>query len=1292
MDPISAPTVNGIIKKAICSLVVTIGRKVSNSLFRLSDVEEFILLSTDLEAVIKEEITLENIHDIVNSDAVAQFFRTGEVSDIVRRIYDTNILPDFESENLEDLRLEFSYLFSRHLESEKKEELLALGSQIFNVLTKACNRVLSEAVWNDKSLPAQGMLSSYNARVSHEEHMSLHKDFNSNFHKIDEKLEFMQHTISEELLDDEYKAQLEPIREKLKSKNPTEVLESVQKLEKRIWDKSSSNVKYNLLNLKASANLSLNKHKEAGKLFLEARQYNSEDEKAVVNASFGYLLLEEKSKARELALKILEKNPTNAHAYSILIQTGSDEDVEKIPPYIEENQDVAYALGFYYYKKENLYEAKKWLEISIKNETENILKIRPFLASILIDITLLDPKTIPEIQLDPIHREELEKAVDLLTFAWDSISDKNLKVLHIDWLVKRAIAKCLLSDIKGAETDINCAYELDSSDPKLLHFKALVDFEQGEFEKVVSLFEGKLSTETEVGSLILYFEALRKLGRVANAIMELNEFLDQNPHFENKNNLEELLVYSYLDSGRYDEAQELAESMLKEDPVDIQKIISLARVMRKLGDKDSSTFLLKEAKNKISDSSKFPDLMALANEFLRAELFEESCEVYEAFVDTSQLTELTHRMVEAYYRYGDLEKTLEICKSLRKRFGPIVHITQIEIAIYDEINCLEEEKRVLEEYTEHFPENFDMKLNLALLNYKCTNFDEVDRFLKTPFDVNSLSIESCINLAFLLNERGFFQKAVEALYELRRNNFDNEKVHSAYIKLILLSGEKENEEFLHPKKVGINSAVIIEDPTGKKRNYIIEDRKDADTQKGELKPDNNLAVRLLGKNKGDKVIFKTPVSEEVFEIKEVKSKYIHASQESSSLFNNQFPENQELFQISISKKGDEGISPEGLEKIKEMARLNFEREKKIRKLYTDKKIPIGSIANLYHRSIFDIWCAFTKNSQLGVYCSTGYNEIKKSLEHIKTEPQLIIDPLSILTVVSLDIMEMIKNHFGKLGVAQSTVDLFQQIVIEQNRMNSRSRSILVYHDNNVFMQEVSEESKQKETEKLNSVLKFIHKNCEILPCNRALYLNSKKKIEYNENIGRAFIDTILIAGEKGNVLYSEEKTIRDIAKREFETNGIWTQALLTYCLDNGVIEKDLYNEKTIQLISLNYYHTSINSEILLEAAKKAKWKLAFPFTQTLKVIEGKNCDENSALKLSLDFICSIKKEHIPIEDFNLLFMNTLNLLVEGRWAPSMINKLKIEVTKTFDLFSLKDKIEILELIEVWEMIYYKQVL
>lgn len=64
------------------------------------------------------------------------------------------------------------------------------------------------------------------------------------------------------------------------------------------------------------------------------------------------------------------------------------------------------------------------------------------------------------------------------------------------------------------------------------------------------------------------------------------------------------------------------------------------------------------------------------------------------------------------------------------------------------------------------------------------------------------------------------------------------------------------------------------------------------------------------------------------------------------------------------------------------------------------------------------------------------------------------------------------------------------------------------------------------------------------------------------------------------------------------------------------------------------------------------------------------------------------REKIPTEDFYVLFMHTLNVIVEVIWSTPVINKLKMMIMYKFGKFTLGERIKILELIEIWKMIYY----
>src|SRR5581483_3373401 len=88
----------------------------------------------------------------------------------------------------------------------------------------------------------------------------------------------------------EYKAGLDYSRDLINNLNPKQALEYLEKSKDRIWSNADSLVKFRLLTNIGSAKLAINQEKEAAKLFIEALQYNPGDEKALCNASLGYLL------------------------------------------------------------------------------------------------------------------------------------------------------------------------------------------------------------------------------------------------------------------------------------------------------------------------------------------------------------------------------------------------------------------------------------------------------------------------------------------------------------------------------------------------------------------------------------------------------------------------------------------------------------------------------------------------------------------------------------------------------------------------------------------------------------------------------------------------------------------------------------------------------------------------------------------------------------------------------------------------------------------------------------------
>ena len=613
--------------------------------------------------------------------------------------------------------------------------------------------------------------------------------------------------LSKEILNKEYQAELDQIRVLRKENNPTVALKALQNLKDRIWLSAAPDVRYRILTSEGGANLHLKKYREAGKLLIEALHYNPYEEKAIENAAFGYLLLGELPKARELALEVLEKNSISSRAYSIIIQaTSNDAEIEKIisniPDFVKKTQDVAYVIGNHAINKRDLNKAKEWLEIAIENEIEDTSDIKGLLGSVLLDIVLTDSTTLHGYQLNKCQIDLLKKSVELCTSSWESFYDPELQKLHVQWLITRGVATRLLGDSERCEKDIESAFSLYPSNPIVIYFKALLNLENGESEKAKILFKDILWLKETPEAPLLYIESLRRLKKIDEAIEEINTFLKRDLSSEKKEAFEKILISIYIDIEDYNKAQKIAESRIKEDPTNIQKIVDASRVMRKSGKTNEAISFLNKTKNSLCESSHVQHLMELADEYFNLELFDEAGLFYEKFVDTNQNTNLTHKIVEAYYRCGEIGKALEICKSLRLKYGPIPHISQIELSIYHEIGDLSEAKMVCQEYITQFPDDFDMKLNLAIVNLRLNILNEVDEFLKLSIDIDPLSFETGINLANLFFERGLVQKSIEILYEIRRKFFMNAQSHLSYIWAVL---NIEDEEWLHPTIIGVDT-------------------------------------------------------------------------------------------------------------------------------------------------------------------------------------------------------------------------------------------------------------------------------------------------------------------------------------------------------------------------------------------------------------------------------------------------------------------------------------------------------
>lgn len=171
------------------------------------------------------------------------------------------------------------------------------------------------------------------------------------------------------------------------------------------------------------------------------------------------------------------------------------------------------------------------------------------------------------------------------------------------------------------------------------------------------------------------------------------------------------------------------------------------------------------------------------------------------------------------------------------------------------------------------------------------------------------------------------------------------------------------------------------------------------------------------------------------------------------------------------------------------------------------------------------------------------------------------------------------------------------------------------------------------------------------------------------------------------MLYSDDMLLRHVAGSddwfgkyfkgtEFNFDGVWTQTVLMHCLKNGFLDKDSYSKMIVKLVCSHYYFTSIDADVLIEAARQSNWIPSEPF-KTVSEMLKKTHDENSTINISIDFFFKLWKQQIPPELRDYLVFNLLSVVADRKNQKEILDRLVFQMRNRFSVFPLVEKVALL---------------
>ncbi len=1071
---------------------------------------------------------------------------------------------------------------------------------------------------------------------------------------------------------------------------PKTALAQLEALREKAWEGADPITKWKIVTNIGAAKFQLDKDEEAAQLFIEAAQYNRDDEKALCNLALAYLLLDNLSKAEQYVDVVLQKNAANERAYSLKVRILSlrnidfDSIVEQIPEEFRSFEEIAGALGDAAGKCGDLQKCQYWYGIAYKSKDASSFGVAISYATSMLMTIVANKLVLIANKVSTDQKTQLENIIAIYTDAYTKIADSEHMALKLDCLFNRGIAWRLVGNYENAAKDFDLASELEPENDKYVFNRAELALVSGKKEVAISLLE-KIRGSKVYPAALLLAEIYKEKGDSTKGREVLVQYLASDPPAEFKDQAHELLIELLIASEQYDEADRESAALIAANQENVMNLLIRAKVLKAIGKEKEAHESLAAAQRLITTESPFANIVALANQYYDLKDFEKAISLYEQIADTSVDTFVTRNLLMCYYQAGKQRDALTICTLLRQNYGPLKLITVIEADIYEKIGNLEKAKEVCRDYLKEYPHDLSMQIRLALINLRQQNFNEVDKFLKQPHPLADASLENRIHLSHLLGFRGFGDEALDLMYETRRMFFNESDAHTQYM-AILFAREKEPDPLLEVDTVAINTAVWLRDNGGGNKWYVIENRQDADISKDELDITHPLAKKLLGKKVGDRVLLVEGIQKKEGTIQEIKSKYVDALHKSAAMFETVFPDAQgfSLLNLTMTHTAD-GEETIDLSVFFDMLDRQHKYSSQVLALYKSGPLTIGALANLLHRNPIETWGLLVNKPEIGVRCAAGNpQEIAEARRVLTTEsPRLVADITTLMTLHGLDIATEVVDVFGKLAIAQSTIDQVTELIHSRKGIGEKGFMSVEKEGEAYLKEEVTAEQIQKNIAYLQAIFDWIQDNCEVLPCEEALTLDAGQRQKLYDLFGSDAIDSVLLSKQEKRIFVSEDERLRSFAKASYGVNGAWSQALLEQLLNRGKINNSIYQKLVIKLVLSNYYYTSISAETLEEAAKQSAWKPDRQFEKVARVLSDENTDDYSAVKVALDFIYKLYTQRFFLADPRMLLFAVLDLVFKSRRRGNILLAQVIGHIRTRFSLLPQVQLEIVQVIQEW---------
>jgi transcriptional regulator with XRE-family HTH domain/tetratricopeptide (TPR) repeat protein len=974
---------------------------------------------------------------------------------------------------------------------------------------------------------------------------------------------------------------------------------------KRVQDNYSGQLtsyhRFRIASNLAFAMLQEGKLQEASQLFLQAVQYEPNNEHAQINEVLAYYLVRDNRRAFDLASKLRKQYPASARLACFWVATAQEEmqtsDLDdQLGPIFTADPDVIVALAQRAVQRDELEVASRYAILAKKLRPESS---QPSHVLAQIELRSALPGITGRVPSKRQRLQHAENAVSMATEALSLAQREGAKPAQVEIFALRCRSYLAQGNVAGASGDAASAMALLPTHQDALLALAESKLAEGRFQESAEAVEKINDTVVALPLRVMQAHALSALGadvdldKAIEILLEVTSLLP--PPMRAPAAI--LAVKAMVRRKKFD----IAESYLRSLSGHIDPATELALRSAVEPDANRAVEVALDSKSRCTEETHLETKDFLARTFMRLQRPGDALSLLQELYATESPAFDPRLLVECAFRLERHDIIMEVFDKLSGQAGRPWEEIEFEVQFLEKYNI----PKAIGRLTTFLRENPGHKLaqlrlsTIGVLHRKPDLIKWSIADLPTVDELPSRYIRVAIGV---LSQGPDKAKTVDYAYRYLRMHFDELDAHQAMIQSVLATGSMAIPDVSLPEVV-MGAAVQYQlQPSGELKWVVLEGTDHPVRDFDEISHADPRTTALLGKKVGDVfVVVKGSIRDTEAVIKQIMPKYLRRHHDCLAELAVRFPDSHVIESVAI-EPADHPLQL-GLAAVLASAQTRSQRVEETQKLYQTMPMSLHLYGAHFGKNAYEALMSIALADKLAVKCATGKSEeYQRAVAALANASNIILDLSAIATVRLIGLVNVLKSNLYRFAMSESTALEINETLGPEITEASEG-GVLAFKDGEYRMYHESAEERKRRFERDQEFLKELHDHVATLsPIELASWSPEARK-SVTDFVGLYGAEAIALAKQTNTVLWTDDVIEAQLGTGMFGTVGVWTQCVLARLADVGALTREEYVTATAKLVGFEYAGTYVDGAVFIECARQSQYDPeAAPLRQAIEII------------------------------------------------------------------------------------------